>query len=208
MFLLFAAKRVSNIFAATWTKSNCSLKPMLATTLSSLQERGKAALKHFTEGQVMHVDRACVWHDERVRQNFNAAQFSECASVFRSVLQQLLLVVADEPGDADTCKELLGQSRDYLTAVTALPHFSSPCHAAFYLSFAFRSSSRRRGGRQRRTGARALAAAKTFCNSCPAPSGRASLPPTSRTVPSSPRFEKNPNIQPESDAFLSTSSLR
>ena len=61
MFLLFAAKRVSNFFAATWTKSNCSLKPMLATTLSSLQERGKAALKHFTEGQVMHVLTVRVW---------------------------------------------------------------------------------------------------------------------------------------------------
>ena len=44
-------------------------------------------------------------------------QFAECASVFRSVLQQLLLVVADEPGDAEACKDLLGQSRDYLTAV-------------------------------------------------------------------------------------------
>jgi hypothetical protein len=128
-FLL--AKRVSNFFAATWTKSNCSLKPMLATTLSSLQERGKAALKHFTEGQVMHVLTVC--GATSVSDIFlNAAQFSECASVFRSVLQQLLLVVADEPGDADTCKELLGQSRDYLTAVTALPHFSSPCHAAFF----------------------------------------------------------------------------
>ena len=44
-------------------------------------------------------------------------QFAECASVFRFVLQQLLLVVADEPGDAEACKDLLGQSRDYLTAV-------------------------------------------------------------------------------------------
>ena len=33
------------------------------------------------------------------------------------MLQQLLLVVADEPGDADACKDLLAQSRDYLTAV-------------------------------------------------------------------------------------------
>ncbi len=44
---------VSHSFLASWSKSNCLLKPMLATTLSSLQERGKAALKHFTEGQVM-----------------------------------------------------------------------------------------------------------------------------------------------------------
>lgn len=44
-------------------------------------------------------------------------KFAECATVFRSVLQQLLLVVADEPGDADMCKELLAQSRDYLIAV-------------------------------------------------------------------------------------------
>ncbi len=47
----------------------------------------------------------------------NPVQFSECATVFRSVLQQLLLVVADEPGDAEACKELLAQSRDYLVAV-------------------------------------------------------------------------------------------
>jgi hypothetical protein len=32
-----------------------------------------------------------------------------------------LLVVADEAADADACKELLGQSRDYLTAVISPP---------------------------------------------------------------------------------------
>ena len=45
----------SDILAASWSKSNCLFKPMLAATLSSLQERGKAALKHFTEGQVMRL---------------------------------------------------------------------------------------------------------------------------------------------------------
>ncbi len=85
---------------------------MLATTLSSLQERGKAALKHFTEGQVMH---SFVTRGMPIL--IPIVQFAECASVFRSVLQQLLLVVADEPGDAEACKDLLGQSRDYLTAV-------------------------------------------------------------------------------------------
>ena len=45
--------------------------------------------------------------------------------MFRSVLQQLLLVVADEPGDADMCKELLAQSRDYLIAVL-LYYFPPP----------------------------------------------------------------------------------
>ncbi len=44
--------------------------------------------------------------------------------MFRSVLQQLLLVVADEPGDAEACKDLLAQSRDYLTAV--IPFVSTP----------------------------------------------------------------------------------
>ena len=56
-------------------------------------------------------------------------QFAECASVFRSVLQQLLLVVADEPGDADACKDLLAQSRDYLTAVQLpSPSLFTPRH--------------------------------------------------------------------------------
>ena len=86
---------------------------MLATTLASLQERGKAALKHFTEGQVILLF-ACL---RLARFVLTPAKFSECATVFRSVLQQLLLVVADEPGDADMCKELLAQSRDYLIAV-------------------------------------------------------------------------------------------
>jgi hypothetical protein len=90
---------------------------MLATTLGCLQERGKAALKHFTEGQVQEsLSRA------RSPVYLSLAQFAECATVFRAVLQQLLLVVADEAGDADACKELLAQSRDYLIAV----RFSSP----------------------------------------------------------------------------------
>jgi hypothetical protein len=45
------------------------------------------------------------------------------------VLQQLLLVVADEPEDADACKDLLAQSRDYLTAVQLpFPNLFTPRH--------------------------------------------------------------------------------
>jgi hypothetical protein len=139
-------------FAATWAKSNCSFKPLLATTLSSLQERGKAALKHFTEGQVTPLFTLLF-----ARFILNPAQFSECATVFRSVLQQLLLVVADEPGDADACKELLAQSRDYLIAVRFPSHpplVADHSEQSRVLLAACRSSSRPRGEPLKKTGAR------------------------------------------------------